>query len=230
MGHARRITRAALVLTALTAILAPCARADAARHDGSRPSGAELGDVATRGASTRGASTRGDVDALDAATCAARVNAAIDPPPREANQSPRRPLGDGPPRRHGVSRRPIHRPIRRDYRMVGAHAQSLERVLGPPRNAADLDANLYAHDDPPADALRGCPRVGSGSSAATRRRSTPPISPSSRLGGADDATSRAPSPSDSAPGASLTETGNSTASRRASPPRRACATFAASKS
>ena len=151
MGHARRITRAALVLTALTAILAPCARADAARHDGSRPSGAELGDVATRGASTRGASTRGDVDALDAATCAARVNAAIDPPPREANQSPPPPPSATAPRvaTEFLDDRYIVR--FRDYRMVGAHRASLERVLGPPRNAADLDANLYAHDDPPAD-------------------------------------------------------------------------------
>ena len=184
MGHARRITRAALVLTALTAILALCARADAARHDGSRPSGAELGDVATRGASTRG-----DVDALDAATCAARVDAATDPPPREANQSPAAPSATAPASPRSFSTTDTSSDPRLPHGR-GARA-SLERVLGPPRNAADLDANLYAHDDPPADPPPRCPpRVGSGSSAATRRRSTPPIRrrPSR---GADDATTRA---------------------------------------
>ena len=202
MGHARRITRAALVLTALTAILAPCARADAARHDGSRPSGAELGDVATRGASTRG-----DVDALDAATCAARVDAATDSPPREANQSPPPPPSATAPRvaTEFLDDRYIVR--FRDYRMVGVHRASLERVLGPPRNAADLDANLYAHDDPPADPA---PAVAPARWEWVERRNKAAKHPTDfavvRLGGADDATTRAPSPSDSAPGASLTVT------------------------
>ena len=147
----------------------------AARHDGSRPSGAELGDVATRGASTRG-----DVDALDAATCAARVDAATDPPPREANQSPPPPPSATAPRvaTEFLDDRYIVR--FRDYRMVGVHRASLERVLGPPRNAADLDANLYAHDDPPADPAPAVPPARwEWVERRNKAASTPPISPSS---------------------------------------------------
>ena len=84
--------------------------------------------------------------------------------------------------------------------MVGVHRASLERVLGPPRNAADLDANLYAHDDPPADPA---PAVPPARWEWVERRNKAAKHPTDfavvRLGGADDATTRAPSPSDSAP-------------------------------
>ena len=192
MGHARRLARAALVLTALTAILAPCARADAARDDGSRPFGAELGDVASLGASTCD-----DGDALDAATCASRFDAATDPPPRESNPPPPPPPSATPPRVSTEFLRDRYIVRFRDYRMVGAHRASLERLLGPPLNAAALDASLYAHDDPPSDPGYGfAPTVAPARWEWVERRNKAAKHPTDfaviRLRGADDATTDAP--------------------------------------